>query len=348
MVSAAVLPTAGSASAKVEHPGRALLSYVARDKGVCLVRPDGTHAVRLTRWGSGRISWSPRGRYVAYERVVGLDLNHDALSKVAVADTRGHVRWSFGVGHNNSDPVWSPDGGHIAYYFVTGGYGGGGFDVARPDGSENESVFGCTWTGLYPFHCPAGPAWTADGHGLAVSDRDDATGDVSVFAAHIPSSGPRLLVRRADNPAYSPDGSRLAYVGWTGVAGIVFAAADGSNPRVIVQGTTLWWPTWSPDGSQIAFERATGGNDADVVVAKADGSGERTLASGAALPQAQAGIAWSPNGALIAFMRGHALLVARADGGGEHLVAHTGQTNVTPAWRPAVALPAAKRRRCSA
>jgi len=64
------------------------------------------------------------------------------------------------------------------------------------------------------------------------------------------------------NPAWSPDGSRLAYVNWAGVTNgtgcrlWVVDAAGANNHRVNVLGSSesvIGTPAWSPDGQRIAF-----------------------------------------------------------------------------------------------
>lgn len=361
---ATVLPVAGSGSANSNspRPGRALLTYVARNGGICLVRADGSHPVRLTpRWKRvGQPAWTPRGRYVAFQRFAGYDHNHDPIRRIAIADARGHVRWTFGeIGSGDhpesSRPLWSPDGRHIAYFLAVGKVGG--LEVVRSDGTHPHTIAGCT--GFPVEDCPGEPAWTADGQRLAFVDRlgpcspECASG---IFTARPDGSDRRLLVEGGAGPAFSPDGSKLAYAGPDGR--IVVADADGSNPHPLTPPSTdvlELSPAWSPDSTSVAFSmrwsppltprslmpRPPPPHLSFIVVARADGSAERVVASAAWPP------AWSPGGKLIAFVKGDAIVVANVDGTGEHVV-----VNQVPAaapffsWRAPVALPAAKRPPC--
>ena len=59
-----------------------------------------------------------------------------------------------------------------------------------------------------------------------------------------------------DNPAWSPDGRQIAFVGFEpdNKRGIYTVAVDGSSPvQTIVKAGTFASPEWSPDGRYIAF-----------------------------------------------------------------------------------------------
>jgi len=98
---------------------------------------------------------------------------------------------------------------------------------------------------------------------------------------------------RNSYPAWSPDGTRIAYWSYRDETGhIVVMDDDGSNPVEL----SLGWsgaPTWSPDGQRLAFLawKWTG-----FLTINADGSGLNQVST----PPVQHP-AWSPDGSVIAF-----------------------------------------------
>lgn len=98
-------------------------------------------------------------------------------------------------------------------------------------------------------------------------------GDVWAMNPSDPGAAGRLTTDYGEqsNPAFSPDGTRIAYeYGY----GIWVMNADGSAQRKITDGSagTDEDPTWSPDGTRIAFARA-----GDIWSMNADGSAQRNL-----------------------------------------------------------------------
>ena len=348
-----VLPLASSASLNGPSPGRVLLTYVARTGGICLIRADGKHPVRLTPRvkGLGTPAWSPRGRYIAFKRSADFRNGHPASAKIAVADARGHIRWTFGAWDKNGSPVWSPDGRHIAYR-GTDADGSNGFAVARLDGSSDHRVLECVSD-----DCSAHPSWSADGQRIAFVDWTGPT-PPRIVSTRSDGSDRRLLVADAQQPVYSPKEQKLAYtVGSQSAFTTLFVAdADGNDPHAIASGV-ISWPTWSPDGRFLAFlELSPNGVDWEIAVARADGTGAPAVIASHVprdTPVRAGYIAWSPGGKLVAFVRGPSLDVVGADGKSERIaVFHVGNVEFTSdgvspqAWRPAVALPVARRSPC--
>jgi TolB protein len=128
-------------------------------------------------------------------------------------------------------------------------------------------------------------------------------GTSELYVVNADGSEKRLLARSrmygGSGVVWSPDGQTLAFSGHNR---IVFINADGSGRRNV---TREWGlralPIWSPDGEMIAFMR-TWGNDGDIYVMRADGSGVRRLTRNEGAGWAWFPI-WSPNGRKIAFSR---------------------------------------------
>jgi TolB protein len=145
----------------------------------------------------------------------------------------------------------------------------------------------------------------------------------------------------AGEPAYSPDGSKIAYV--CGNFELCVMNADGTGQGRLT--TSRWpqtWeyvdhPTWSPDGTKIAFASNADGNF-HVYVINADGTGLHKLA-GTALNDDDP--SWSPDGTKIAFDNykswfsgTSAIYVMNADGSQPQRISPRGVDGWSPSWAP--------------
>ncbi len=103
-----------------------------------------------------------------------------------------------------------------------------------------------------------------------------------------------------NQPSFSPDGSKIAFV-WTGGTGnnkdiYVKGIADGRLDRLTSDPAEDLLPVFSPDGSHIAFLRQTAGvNEPEVMVMRSDGSDVRGIARIYPL-SGFFGLAWWPDG----------------------------------------------------
>lgn len=138
-------------------------------------------------------------------------------------------------------------------------------------------------------------------------------------------TGARLLLRNGYAPAWSPDGSRLAFVSRrSGDEEIYVARADGSRPQRL---TDDGMPDFSPDGKRIVFTSNRDRNG-EVYVMSADGSKQRRVTRKAGDDFSPR---FSPDGRRIAFTAlPNSVFVVNADGAGlRRLTAGT-----DPDWRP--------------
>lgn len=85
----------------------------------------------------------------------------------------------------------------------------------------------------------------------------DASGGI-VYAVNGDGTGLTRVTTGID-PAYSPDGKRIAFTRWANPAGVYTANADGSNEQLLFGAAQSLSPQWSPDGSAIVFTQQKGG-----------------------------------------------------------------------------------------
>lgn len=79
----------------------------------------------------------------------------------------------------------------------------------------------------------------------------------------------------AADPAWSPDGGRIAFTD-RATSSIFVVDADGQNLRQVTSGPEDRDPTWSPTGRQIAFSSKRG-TWRSLFVVKTDGTGRKRL-----------------------------------------------------------------------
>jgi Tol biopolymer transport system component len=202
-------------------------------------------------------------------------------------------------------PVWSPNGQEVAFTRVSGRT----MTLEVVDPTKTRTVR------IAANQSQLSPSWSSDGK-LAFSLGG------KIYTSNADGSG-RMQVTsqgRAFAPAWRPHSTDIAYLTTVGAR----------NTDLWVNGT-LWArdaygkPAWSPDGSELAFQRDDG-----IYLGSGPGS-DRKIAA-ATNPQAPV---WSPNGEQVAYFAAKRIWIAAADGSSPpRALVSTGMTSSDPAWTP--------------
>ncbi len=231
--------------------GRAALSDGNPPSSIFSMGPDGSGQARVMPPNISDFSPvpSPDGTLIAFTRFDG-NQNH---VWVANADGSGQ-RQLVGGAFSSGDPAWSPDGQSVA--FDANVSGTQEIYTAPVDADATTEPFQITFDQTNDVD----PTWSPDGSTILYTRCPSFEGNCILASINSNGDGGFLNLDRAGtDPAYSPDGSQVAFVGSNNDIWLV--SPDGSGAVDITNSdASEQAPAWAPDGSAIAYASNAGGH----------------------------------------------------------------------------------------
>lgn len=248
-------------------------------------------------------SWSPDGSSLAY---VYRGTNFaDIFTTDDQGQTQTRLTRSQSTILDNNDwnfrPTWSPDGQLIAFVSDRGTAFPTLWLMNAADGTGRRTIA----TPTLNQEAVDSMAWSPDGSQLAITlfNEPGPTQIALLPLAATARTAARVLPTLAGgalDPAWSPDGTWLAFAGRDGSAiNLYVVRPDGSAmTQLTTDGVMARSPAWSPDGQHLAYlSNKTGFFEAWVVDLTADGSGSLVASEPRQLTQdlhldAASGLSW--------------------------------------------------------
>ena len=290
--------------------GRSIAFYSVARSGICLLPAVGGEIRQLTNFGSSP-AWSPDSKRIVF-RSTGLfsvtpnDALGNGISTIwEVRAEGGSPRQLTRPGNpegTHGFPAWSPKGDVVIFSNISSKKQGGLYRVNPATGAIRAMLPADKKTFLTPVLSSDGKwvyyaAFSANrDFGIWRMPLDPKTGERAGDPVEIARTGSSL----PRSPAVSRDGKRLAYTYSNMTSQLWTVPVKGGPVKPLYREAVFRsiHPTFSPDGSRLAYSASRFGTKADLWMIKADGSDATPVSTE---PEPEFEPVWSADGRSIFF-----------------------------------------------
>ena len=235
---------------------------------------DGKHGLYTQLLGSGQerlvltaiggvtsVAWSANGEKLAFATSTGVRKGNVLIADLRTGTT---VPLALEEGASNFRPVWSPDGGRLAY-IASAGRKGINVYTCKADGSDVKAV-------TKTIYSSAAPAWSPDGKTIAFTSNLEAGDRSEIFVADVASGNVRNLTQHEHEdiePAWAADSRSIYFVSFrSGTSQLYRVALDGTTQRVSLAAHYESTPLPRPGAAASVTAAATQDNPANRPIRK--------------------------------------------------------------------------------
>jgi Tol biopolymer transport system component len=291
--------------------------------------------------------WSPNGKQIAFSS------NRDGNFDIFVMNADGSdIHKILDTGLDDYFPDWSPDGSRLVLFAADWPAVKQDIYTMNADGSSLQNITNTSHI------VDEDPKWSPDGSKIIFqSDRD---GNFEIYMMNPDGSQPQNLTR---NPGrdywpdwWMPPETKIAFVSdHSGKPQIYLMPAQGAQTQSAIDLSDLqpltndrydnYFPSWSPDGTQIAYYTHFSWQSWAIMIINADGSNPRQLTVSEGETICSFGPVWSPDGQRIAFtiepnpyptceMKNTEIAAIRIDGSGFKILTKNEANDLAGPWTP--------------
>ena len=232
-----------------------------------------------------------------------------------------------------SYPVWSPDGKRIAYLTKENSQ----LYIMSADGTNHQRIADVSFPPTGTF------AWGAEDDTIYVPEYDGRRCSIYAVSTSTKQKRPVLLGQEVkgitEHVTCSPDGKQLAFVKEAPPSknGQIFVV--GSNGENLKQLTFyeegyVWYPAWSPDGMEIAYEYGRGNAIKTISVVSVDDGSTKEVFQGETPQDRFYRKTWSLDGKKMMWTGSRGLRVGNIEDGSSFPFEIKGVASFVVAWSP--------------